>query len=354
MQDATGSFAAAGVAGGAFSLGVAVAAPLRGRLIDRRGSRAALPAMALISATALAALAVLAGTAPDFVLVLLAGVAGAATPPLVASMRLEWQRLLPADQLPAAYALESALQTAVFVVGPLIAAAGIALAGSRATLAATSAVLLAGSVAFAALARTPPEPAVPGAVSPIRRPGVVTLVLVVALADVGLGGVDVIVAAFADERGSPELAGVLLAVLAAGSVAGALAYGLRAWPAVAGLVVTGIAGAATVAVLALPDAALPLALLLFVAGTPPAAHWTASSVALDHATGGRGGAEAYTWLSAANSVGIGIGTVVGGAAVEAWGTSTAFLLVAAGPLLAAVVVAVRRATLEVPARGALH
>ena len=82
MQDATGSFAAAGVAGGAFSAGVALAAPLRGRLIDLRGARATLPLMALISAFALAAIALTASASPVAVLVVLAAVSGAITPSL--------------------------------------------------------------------------------------------------------------------------------------------------------------------------------------------------------------------------------------------------------------------------------
>lgn len=104
---------------GGFSVGVTIAAPLRGRLIDRRGSRRALPAMVTLSAAALVCIAVVASSAPSWVLAALAAASGAATPPLVASMRLEWQRLLGAGdaRLAQAYALESALQTAVFVVG---------------------------------------------------------------------------------------------------------------------------------------------------------------------------------------------------------------------------------------------
>jgi hypothetical protein len=350
VQEATGSFAAAGLAAGGFSAGVALAAPVRGRLVDRRGSRVALPAMALVSGAALAVAAILAGTAPAAVLVLAAAVAGASTPPLVASMRLEWQRMLGApgdERLAAAYAFEPGLQTALFVVGPLLAAAGIATIGARATLAACAGVLLAGSIAFAAVAGSEAQPTTEGARSPIRLPGVMTLVLATALADVSLGGVDVIVPAFAEARGRPEVAGVLLALFAAGAVAGALVYGARRRPGAPAtqLVVVAVASAATCAVLAAPGAFLPLAPLLVVAGAPSAIQWAAASVALDRATGGHAGAEAYTWLSTANAIGIGIGTVAGGAAVDRWGTGTAFLLVAAGPLLAAVAVALRRGTL---------
>ncbi|HEV2812215.1 MAG TPA: MFS transporter [Solirubrobacteraceae bacterium] len=349
VQEATGSFAVAGVAGGAFSVGVAAAAPLRGRMIDRHGARAALPAMALVSTVALALVAVLAGDASAAVLVALSGVSGAATPPLVASMRLEWQRVLGEgdERLGAAYAFESALQTAVFVVGPLLAGLGLATIGARASLGASAALLLAGSLVFAAVARTVPDADAARDGSPIRLPGVLTLVLMTGLADVGLGGIDVVVAAYAERRGTPELAGVLLAVCAAGAIAGALVYGMRQWrlPLATQLVLLSLTGAVTIGVLALPSAPVLLGALLFLACAPSAGQWAAASVALDTAAGGRAGAEAFTWLSAANSIGVGVGTVLGGAAVEEWGTGVAFLLVATGPLLAAVVLAVRPRTL---------
>ncbi|HEX8083675.1 MAG TPA: MFS transporter [Solirubrobacteraceae bacterium] len=353
VEEATGSFAVAGVAGGAFSAGVAVAAPARGRLVDRRGSRAALPLLALVSAVALGLVAVLAGAAPSAVLVVLCFVSGAATPPLVASMRLEWQRVLGPgdDRLAAAYSFENALQTAVFVAGPLLAGLGIATIGERAALGASAALLLAGSLVFAAVAGVVPSPAHARAGSPIRLPGVLTLVLMTGLADIGLGGIDVIVAAFAERRGEPELAGVLLAIAAAGAIVGALVYGGRPWPGAlpTQLVVIGLVGAPLIALLALPSAPIVLAVLLFAACAPSTAQWSAASVALDQAAGGRASAEAFTWLSAANSIGVGLGTVLGGAAVEQWGTGTAFLLIAASPLLAAAIVVARRATLDVPA-----
>jgi MFS family permease len=349
VQQASGSFATAGVVAGAWSIAVAVSAPVRGRIVDGRGSRRALPAMVGLSATALLLIAVLAELAPVWLLVVLAGLSGGATPPLVAAMRLEWQRVLgPGDpRLAQAYAFESGAQTAMFVVGPLLASAGIAAAGARASLGACAVMLVLGTCAFAVVAGTAPSAAGTRAGSPIRLPGVVTLVLVTALADVALGAVDVLVTAFAAERGRPEVAGVLLAVFAASSVVGALAYGRRAWPLPRAhqLVAILLASAATIGLLALPFSLLAFGALLALAGAPSAAQWAASSLALDDASGGRGGAEAFTWLSAANGVGIAAGNVLGGAAFEQWGLATAFLLAAAAPAAAAVVVALRRATL---------
>ena len=77
VEGATGSYREAGFAVAAFALFAASTAPLRGRLIDRRGVRHWLPALALGYAAALVALDVAAHAgAPAWVLVLLRRVLG--------------------------------------------------------------------------------------------------------------------------------------------------------------------------------------------------------------------------------------------------------------------------------------
>jgi MFS family permease len=160
VRDATGSYAAAGLVSGAWSVGVAVSSPLRGRLVNRRGSRHALPPLALVSAGALAAIPLVGETGSVWALAPVAALSGLAIPPFVASMRVEWQALLGEGhpRLTQAYAFESSVQVAMFVIGPLVAAAGVALAGSAATLAASAALMLAGGLAFASRPRLNPAP----------------------------------------------------------------------------------------------------------------------------------------------------------------------------------------------------
>jgi predicted MFS family arabinose efflux permease len=262
-------------------------------------------------------------------------------------MRLEWQRLLGSSDRRLAYAFESSAQMAMFVVGPALAGAGIAAVGSRATLGACAVLLALGSCTFGAVAHAPPRTSGSRLASPIRLSGVLTLVLATAFADVALGALDVLITAFADRRGRPDLAGPMLALLAGSSAVGALAYGRRSWRVPVGLQLGAILAAASTAtwLLALPASLPALALLLALAGVPSGAHWAATSLALDRASGGHGGAEAYTWLTTANAAGIAAGSVLAGAAVGQWGVATAFLLAATGPAAAATVVVLRRRTL---------
>lgn len=136
---------------------------------------------------------------------------------------LDCQRLLGRDypRLPQAYAFESLAQVSVFVVGPLLAAGGIATLGPGATLAATGGLLLASALSFSLLAlgdRAVRAAASTTRQSPIRIPGLQTLVLATVVADAALGIADVTVVAFAKHHGHPSAAGLLLAVFCSASV----------------------------------------------------------------------------------------------------------------------------------------
>ena len=356
VERETGSFAVAGLAVGAHAAGIGVTAPLRGRLLDRYGARRVLPPLVGVHALSVAALAV-AGSAG--LMVALAALAGVAVPPLVAAMRLEWQRMLGVGSPPlaTAYAFETTAQIGVFLVGPLVAAAGLALVGPEAPLLA-SAVLVAGfGLRFARIAETAPHPTRPRVrgLGSIRLRGVRTLVLATVLADAALGTVDVAVIAFATERGQEAAAGVLLALFTTGAVIGGTAYGARDWrtPPLRRLAAVLAAFAAALLALALAGSLAVLAVLLLLAGAPSAAQWATASVALDGVTPTGQGAEAATWLSSANAAGIALGGVVAGLLVERQGPPAAFFAAAGLAAAAALVVLARRPAMsafEAPAR----
>ncbi len=332
-QQVTGSFAVAGIAVGVHAGAVAISAPFRGRLVDRRGVRTALPPLVIANALAIGALPLAAGLEAGWLIVVLAGIEGVTAPPIVASMRLEWQRLLGREdeRLAQAYAFESVAQVSLFVVGSLVAAAAIALVGASAALAVTAVIALVGGLSFALLARTGAQPPVesPGRLGPIRIRGVRTLVIATALADVGLG--TVAVAAFAQQRGESAAAGVLLAIFAASSLIAGAFYGARRWrsPPERRVAILLALTAASLILLAAADSLLVLGLLLIVAGIPATAQWATMSLALDRVAPADAGAEGYNWLSSANAAGVAAGGVLAGVAIEASGTAAAFLAGAA-------------------------
>jgi MFS family permease len=83
VQSVEGSYAQAGLVGAVYVAGLAAAAPLLGRLIDRIGPRSVLAACALLYPAALLALiAALLSRAPAIVSLIFAALAGASFPPL--------------------------------------------------------------------------------------------------------------------------------------------------------------------------------------------------------------------------------------------------------------------------------
>ncbi|MET7400910.1 MFS transporter, partial [Dactylosporangium sp. NPDC005572] len=152
VTDARGSFGAAGLAAGAFAVGTAVGGPLTGRVADRIGPFTVLLGTAGLHAAALLTLVAVPGAPLGMVLVL-AGVGGAARPPVAAVMRGVWVRMLAGDerQLRAAYRFESALLEVGFIAGPAVAGLVVAAGRPALGLAQTAVLAAAATVVFALL-----------------------------------------------------------------------------------------------------------------------------------------------------------------------------------------------------------
>jgi MFS family permease len=117
VADATGSFAVAGGAVGAFSAGSALLAPFRGRYVDRHGPRA-LARFAPVHAVALGLLVVgCLTTDSSWLLVGTAGIAGLFTPPLIATARAVWPEVAGSELVTTAHALNAALVLVVVGAG---------------------------------------------------------------------------------------------------------------------------------------------------------------------------------------------------------------------------------------------
>jgi MFS family permease len=137
----TGSFASASVVLAASTAGGLLAAPLRGRLVDRIGPSAAILRLVLpAAATDVAFILVGHAEAPAGVLVAVALLAGAVIAPSTAAVRSVWSDLLAADAgaRQAGYALIGMLQEVAFVAGPLVAGAVIGLWSTTAAVAVTA------------------------------------------------------------------------------------------------------------------------------------------------------------------------------------------------------------------------
>lgn len=341
VREVTGSYAAAGVVVGALALGTAAGAPLQGRLIDRMGRRMLAPLAGGHAAGLLGLWALGSAGAPAWLLAAAALATGVAMPPTSSVLRALWPSLLRdrPDLVSSAYALDSVVIEVIFIAGPLATAGMVAVAGPEVALGVSAVAVLAGSSAFVLALSGHEDRRTARGGSPLgalASPGIRTLVLASFPVGFCFGITEVALPAFSEEeRGSAELAGVLLAVWSAASAAGGLLYGAR--PRRTPLATLHLRFA-----LLLPVGFLPLA----VAGSPlvmallviPAGAFIAPLLATRNELVGSVApagyaTEAFTWPVTALVAGVSLGAAVSGALVEGPGWQAAVL---AGALVAAV------------------
>src|SRR5262245_15128382 len=97
-REMTGSYAAGGLASGAFAIALGVAAPVLGRVIDRRGQTAVLVLTGLASTVLLTLFALLPDGTPAAIAVVVAAAIGAMTPPVHSCLRSLWTAILTPDE----------------------------------------------------------------------------------------------------------------------------------------------------------------------------------------------------------------------------------------------------------------
>jgi MFS family permease len=232
------SYALAGRVSAAYVLTQALCSPRLARLVDRHGqARVMRPAIAVTS-LGIAALAVTATLQlPVGWLYVAAVVTGATMGSFGSLVRTRWSHVVHTPrELHTAYSLESALDELVFVVGPILATTLAASVSPVAALVVSVAGLVVGGYWFLGLHDTqPPHVTRPAGAartrSVMRSGGMVVLAFVFAAVGAIFGATDVATVAFAGEHGHPELAGVVLAVFALGSMIAGLLYGARHWTA---------------------------------------------------------------------------------------------------------------------------
>jgi MFS family permease len=346
VQDATGSFAAAGAASAATALANGLFAPVRGRLVDRYGQRRCLPPLALGFAAALAGVVAVARPGPAGVAatVALAAAAGATVPPLSASMRVLWMSLVGrGPELQTAYALDAVLEEVLYVVGPLLAGTVAAAVDPAAGLLTAAALALAGTIGFVvspvSRAWTGSQARPSGWAGAMTSRGLRTLTLALLGVGAAVGLWEIGLVAAARQEGSTEAAGILLAVWATASAVGGLWYGGRTWRGA-----TGKRFLALLALLALacaPMAAAPslvaLGVVIVLVGLVTAPLESSAFVLAAELAPPGTLTESATWVTTAMNVAAAAGIALAGALVDragvpftlvvAWACASAALLV---------------------------
>jgi MFS family permease len=336
VRESGGAYALAGLAAGAFTLGLSLTAPLLARLADRRGAPVVIVVGSALSGGGLVALAAGLGSLPSVAVPPLALVAGAGVPPLGAILRALLPVLVTPERLPRIYALEATGQELLFVIGPALLAAVVALGSARAAVAALGTLLAAGGVVFALVARRrghvhDAEDA--RAASPLRAPALRAILAMAALVGIVFGTVEISTAAALERAGARDATGLVLAIWSAGSLTGGLTIARRT-SREARLRLRSLLMASVVAALPLPllvpwPAVLTAALFvhgLFIAPTFAATYELIPVAAPSRLT------EAFAWMSTSIVGGIALGSAVAGSAVAGGGAAVGFGLALAATL----------------------
>jgi len=323
-QEASGSYGNAGAVAACYLAGLAVMAPVLGRLIDKTGPARILLACAAAFPAALVGLVLSLGLgAPAWGTFALAATVGASFPPITVTLRTFLrQRLADEAQLATAYSLESVLIETIFIVGPMLVALFVAYASAGAAVLFAAASGLAGTLLFLrspVLAHWCAERRhAPSLLGPLSVPGFLPLLAVILAYSGAFGLLEIGVTAYATEVGKPALAGLILGLMSVGSAAGGLAYGSRSWrlplPQQFALMLS-LMGAG-IAILGVVASVTLFVVLGVLAGVVMAPALIMQSMLVAKTAPAQYAAEAFTWSSSCLLTGVGLGLAAGGLLLE--------------------------------------
>ncbi|MER5367845.1 MFS transporter [Streptomyces sp. NPDC002722] len=355
VNASTGSYSVAGAVMAVFGATSVFLSPARAALIDRYGPRRVLPPLAGLYAVLLAALAYATWRpgAPAFLLGVLTAAAGASTPPLGPVMRTLWSDLV-ADRelLRRAYSLDGVAEELLFVSGPLLVGLVVRSAPPAAGVAISAALVFVGTLALVSSpavrgrgSAAPEDTAAGTDVPPAGRrllgiAGLRRAVLVTAAVGLCLGGLDLLVVAFAEQRHQSGAVSWVLAALSAGSAVGGLAYGAVSWRASnrVRLPLLAVGLGVTMAGAGLSPNVYVLVVVTAVAGLFIAPALTTAYLIADESVGAGSRTQAGAWVNTAINAGSSVGVAVVGLLVDHLSPAVCFAVAAVPALLCAAVV----------------
>ncbi|MGV8965484.1 MAG: MFS transporter [Cellulomonas sp.] len=393
-------YAAAGTVAAAATIGMAIGAPWRGRLVDRLGLRRALLPSVLIEA----AIWTVAPFLSFELLVGAAAVAGLFMVPVFSVVRQSLAVLVPVDEQRTAFALDSVCTELTFMLAPALAVlvattwsttaalvavgiatvgaggllmwfdpptssvgalaravgkgtagtAGTATAGTAGTATAgTAGTATAGTTSAVAVSVGSVEAPVPVPSAPTARaftPALLVVLLAAAAASLVLNGTDVSIIAALVEWDQASSVGWLMALWAGGSLVGGLVYG-GGRHSIHPLVLVLILALLTIPA-AFAGTPLLLAIAVVIAGVPCAPALSAITAMLVRIVPEHRRGEVMGWNGSAMTVGAALGAPLCGALIDQFGAGAGFL--AAGVIGAVVagagLVALRRFRFRARAR----
>lgn len=332
VQQITGSYGMAGLVGATQTLVAAILAPVLARLIDVRGERGILlwAMMAhIIGVVVLIATAY--SDLPSASMLIGAAIIGGSSVQFGSLSRARWVRALGRGRaLERAYALESMIDEAGFVVGPMLVVplciqvhptAGI-LASMLMTIWGTLMLLRQPTSAESVRMSTPLAQGHTGSgTSVVRVPAVQLIIASLLFMGALFGAAEIVIVAFAEHLGNANAASYVAAIFAIGSLLGAVFYGARQWPGSTPMkifVTFWWIGLGTIPILLAPD--IPtMALAVFVTGLAISPGMIVANLFVEQIAPPDKLTEAFAWLGSAMATGAAFGSIAAGYLVDEFG-----------------------------------
>lgn len=349
------SYTVAGAVAGAIAISQGLLAPQISRLADRRGQTRVLAPQAAVAVVALCGLvAATRWRAGPPVLIALGVLVGVSLPQIGAFARARWTALLNGDRrLDTALAVESLIEEAAFVIGPVLVVAAATGIAPEAGLLIAAALVALGCTAFLAQRATEPAVAPHGYAGRRSRATAHAGLWVLIAVFLGIGAlfglIEVGVVALTRERHHPGASGAILALWAAGSLASGIVYGSRTWHTapvrrfLAGATAM-VAGTVLVATCSRSLAAATVALV--IAGAANAPTLITGNALVAAVVPGHAVTEGYTWLGVTIFAGIAVGAPLGGILIDNLGAHAALWAATAAGVAALTAAVTGRARLQ--------
>jgi MFS family permease len=324
IQYVHNSYAIAGIALAAETIGAAISGPLLSRKIGSWGVKRVILTAAIISGLAMAAIAIFESSA--LTMIFLALVVGLSSPPIQAAVRTIYPTLVPKKQITTLFSLDATAQEIIWVIGPLLATILAAQVSTSFAVLVMAGMQIFGAILFLAN-REVKQIVIPKSTK--KMGGILKNKIVIANVIIGMllvgsfSGVEVGSVAILENK---ALVGVVIAALSVGSIIGGVFLGPRArtrWALSKYLVIILIGYAL---VFLNPTDPVWMAICFFIAGIgiAPALGVLGAIVATSLKMSDT--AEAYGWIGTGQLMGFAAGAALAGIAIETVSPESALLI----------------------------
>ncbi|MFM6939034.1 MAG: MFS transporter, partial [Rhodoluna sp.] len=317
------SYAVAGLALGADTIGAAISGPVLGRLLGKYGTTRVLLTTAIIGAAAIAGIGLL--NAPPIGMIAMALVVGLTSPPIQTAARTIYPTLVKKKDLPAVYSLDATSQELIWVIGPVLATVLAAQVNTSFVVVLMAVIQVSGAIWFCSN-REVNQMVIP---SPNRRMGgvlankvVLTTAILGLLLIGGFSGVEVGTVAVVPKT----LAGVIIGALSLGSIVGGLLLGNRVKSRWSLTLLLGLVLLGYLLLWIAPTNAIWISICLFIAGVGVAPSLGILGTAIASNLKAGDAAEANGWASTGQLMGYSAGAALSGIAIDSVSNTSAFLV----------------------------